>query len=391
MNKKGTMVYRLGDLFDLHMGKTPSRNNTAYWETKDNKWISIADLTKAGKYISETKEYLSNSAVANSGIVPIPAGTIIMSFKLSIGKTAITSEEMYSNEAIMAFHDRHLVELCADYIYYLLCAQDWNKGANKAVMGMTQNKATLSSREVLIHPLEQQLEIIAKLDKISRLIDRRKQQLEKLDELVKARFVEMFGDATALKKEPLKQNIEEMFIGPFGSSLKNESFVSKETGYCMVYEQKHAIKGTMDVATRYIDNSKYQELKRFTVTGGDIIVSCRGTIGKTFIVPEEAPLGVMHPSIMKIRVKREIYDIVFFNHLLSTVLEKHEDEANGSGVKMAITATNLGEEFFIVPPIEAQHQFAAFVEQIDKIKSTIQKSLDELRTLFDSLMQEYFG
>ena len=110
------MKYKLKDIFDLQMGKTPSRNNSQYWNADDFKWISIADLTKTGKYISETKEYLSESAVKESGIKVIPANTVVMSFKLSIGKTAITAEDMYSNEAIMAFHDKHVVDILTEYI-----------------------------------------------------------------------------------------------------------------------------------------------------------------------------------------------------------------------------------------------------------------------------------
>ena len=183
-----------------------------------------------------------------------------------------------------------------------------------------------------------------------------------------SRFIELFGDADSFEAVPLDDSVEEMFIGPFGSSLKNECFVAADQGYCMVYEQKHAIKKTMDVDTRFVDERKYKELRRFTVYGGDIIVSCRGTIGETFIVPDGAPLGIMHPSIMKIRLKAAAYDRVFFNHLLKTVLDRHEADANGSGVKMAITATALGKERFIRPPMELQEQFSAFVEQTDKSK-----------------------
>lgn len=98
------MKYKLKEIFDLHMGKTPSRNNAEYWNSNEYKWISIADLSKTGKYIRDTKEHLSKQAIDESGIKLIPANTVIMSFKLSIGKTAITAEDMYSNEAIMAFH-----------------------------------------------------------------------------------------------------------------------------------------------------------------------------------------------------------------------------------------------------------------------------------------------
>ena len=147
------------------------------------------------------------------------------------------------------------------------------------------------------------------------------------------------------KKEPLKNNVEEMFIGPFGSSLKNECFVDEEDAYCMVYEQKHAIQKTLDGKNRFVDKNKYYELKRFTIKPGDIIVSCRGTIGETFIVPENAPLGIMHPSIMKIRLKPNVYNIEYFNLLLKNRLKDYNKSANGSGIKMAISATELGKGF----------------------------------------------
>ena len=83
------MLYKLKDIFFFFLGKTPSRNNIEYWNTNDYKWVSIADLTKTDKYIYDTKEYLSKKAVNESGIKIIPANTVIMSFKLSIGKTAI--------------------------------------------------------------------------------------------------------------------------------------------------------------------------------------------------------------------------------------------------------------------------------------------------------------
>ena len=239
---------------------------------------------------------------------------------------------------------------------------------------------------------ETKQKVIAELaNKLDALIFLRKEQLAKLDQLVKSRFVELFGETDEFESVPLNDSVDEMFIGPFGSSLKNECFVVAEQGYCMVYEQKHAIKKIMDVDTRFVDEKKYKELRRFTVQGGDIIVSCRGTIGETFIVPEDAPLGIMHPSIMKIRLKTTAYNRVFFNHLLQTVLDRHEADANGSGVKMAITATALGKEHFIRPPMELQQQFAVFVEQTDKSKLAIQQSLDKLETLKKSLMQKYFG
>ena len=189
----------------------------------------------------------------------------------------------------------------------------------------------------------------------------------------------------------LAENVEEMFIGPFGSSLKNDSFVGSEEAYCMVYEQKHAIQGTMDVETRYVNRKKYDELKRFTVKGGDIIVSCRGTIGKTYVVPDDAPIGIMHPSIMKIRLKSDVYNKNYFNLLLRNILKQHELDANGSGVKMAISAKELGATLLPVPPIEEQNHIATMFDQVSTLISLRKQQIAKLDELVKSRFIEMFG
>ncbi len=190
---------------------------------------------------------------------------------------------------------------------------------------------------------------------------------------------------------PLAENVEEMFIGPFGSSLKNDCFVDEESGFCMVYEQKHAIQKTMDVDTRFVDEKKYNELKRFNVRGGDIIVSCRGTIGETFVVPEDAPLGIMHPSIMKIRLKDGVYDKFYFNLLLQKRLKGHEAEANGSGIKMAISAKALGAELFPVPTMKEQTQITDVISKVQSIIDDRKMELQKLDELIKARFVELFG
>ena len=88
---------KLGDLFTLQMGKTPSRTNSDYWDNGNNPWVSIADLSSYNKYVGETKETISDLAVLESGIKEVPGKTVIMSFKLSIGKVAITKAPVYTN------------------------------------------------------------------------------------------------------------------------------------------------------------------------------------------------------------------------------------------------------------------------------------------------------
>ena len=99
------MKVKLGDVFELQMGKTPSRNNSEYWNGEHN-WVSISDLGNSGKYINKTKECITDKGIIESGIKRVPKNTVLMSFKLSIGKVSIAAEEIYTNEAIMAFIDK---------------------------------------------------------------------------------------------------------------------------------------------------------------------------------------------------------------------------------------------------------------------------------------------
>ena len=186
---------RLDEIFDLQMGKTPSRNNADYWTDGQYDWVSIADLGSYQKYVEDTKERISALAVQESGIKSVPANTVIMSFKLSLGKTAITQEPVYTNEAIMAFIPTGKYAVLPDYFYYLFSAKDWTKGTNRAVMGTTLNKATLGAVSITVPPIDEQHKIAAVLDKVSDLIAKRQQQLDKLDEMIKARFMEIFGDS----------------------------------------------------------------------------------------------------------------------------------------------------------------------------------------------------
>ena len=257
---------------------------------------------------------------------------------------------------------RYLFHFCQSPYF----VDDMSSQATGASYPAVSNSIVRSSL-IPCYSVEEQRKIADKMDALCGLIKLRKKQLSKLDELVKSRFIELFGNSN-YPCEPLDNNVIEMFIGPFGSSLKNEFFVDEEDGFCMVYEQKHAIQKTMNVPTRYVLKSKYEELKRFTVVGGDIIVSCRGTIGEIFIIPEDAPMGIMHPSIMKIRLKNEKYNQSFFVFALKQYMDEHSAEAKGSGVKMAVSATVLGQSDFVMPPLEVQNQFSAFVEQVDKSK-----------------------
>ena len=381
------MKYKLKEIFDLQMGKTPARNNDKYWNTKDYKWISIADLTSTDKYINNTKEYISRSAVKESGIKIIPANTVVMSFKLSIGKTAILSEDMYSNEAIMAFHDKHVVELLPEYTYYLIKAKNWNGGSNRAVMGQTLNKATLSEIEVDVHTIDEQRKIVELLNLLGKIIYKRNTQLSKLRDILSARFVEMFGeglkDDGKFNLKPISEigqvvsgatpktsrheywNGNNVWITP--AELSDESFVIYDSERKLTYEGVDSCAVTL-------------------LPVGTVILSSRAPIGKVAIAGAEMYCNQGFKNIIP---GNEISSIYLYELLK---METEYLKSLGRGATFKEISKKIVENIRVkVPPIGLQNEFATFVEQVNKSKVEVQKALDKAQLLFDSLMQKYFG
>ena len=348
------MRYKLSDLFELQMGKTPSRNNPNYWNSNDYSWVSISDMSSYDKYVSGTKEYISERAVKESGIKTIPANTVIMSFKLSIGKTAITTGPIFSNEAIMAFIDKKTTAIDPEYIFYLFSGKDWDEGSNKAVMGKTLNKATLSNIEVDIPSLDIQKERIEKLNKISILISDKKQRLNQLDKLIKARFVEMFGDVYEVSKYP-KQRWSDVVTIKNGKDYKK---VAVNDGGYPVY-------GT---------GGEMARASEFLCPENTIIVGRKGTINNPLLVREkfwnvDTAFGVIPGN--------KIHYLYFFWFCKMFDFSR----LNKQAVLPSTTKADLLNIEMQVPPIEIQNQFAAFVAQVDKSKFTLQKNIISLMNL----------
>jgi type I restriction enzyme S subunit len=389
-------IYKLSDIFTLQMGKTPARKNMKYWENGNNKWISISDLSSYDKYVSDTKEKITDQAIKETGIKIIPANTVIMSFKLSIGKTAITQEPVYSNEAIMAFIDKGVVPMIPDYIYYLFKYKKWDEETNKAVMGKTLNKATLANVQIDINSIEEQQKIVSILDGTNRILSNQKAKLKKLDILIKARFVEMFGDPVGndyyWKQTKLKEVSTKIGSGatPRGG---RDSYCSEGISLIRslnVYDGKFEYK---DLA--HISNEQAKKLNNVTVNKNDILINITGaSVARTCIVPEDVLPARVNQHVSIIRCKADILNPVFINRMFLSDSYKNQllnIGESGGATRQAITKDQLESLTIIVPPIKLQNQFAAFVQKTDKSKAVIQESIDKTQMLFDSLMQEYFS
>ena len=320
-----------------------------------------------------------------------PAHTVIIGRKGSINNPIYVETQFWNVDT--AFGVVPNKEYILPKFFYLFCKDYDFTRHDVSVTIPSLRRTDILKIDVPVPPIAEQEKIVAELDCLSGIIEKKQQQLKELDALAQSIFYEMFGDPIENDKgwatAPLKDNVHEMFLGPFGSALKTDCYVNKDKSYCMVYEQKHAIKKTLEVDTHYITKDKFDTLKRFEVHSGDFIMSCRGTIGEIYRLPDNAPMGIIHPSLMKIRIKNHIYHHVFFSRLLSRVIKN--ENTSGNCVQMAITAKELGARKPIVPPLELQKQFASKIEAIEKQKELIKQSIQETETLFNSRMDYYFN
>lgn len=185
-NDKGWTESLVKDEFKLSMGKTPARNNPECWDNGTHKWVSISDMSSYTRYTGDTSEYITDYAIADSGIKAVPKDTIIMSFKLSIGRTAITSEDLYTNEAIMAFAGFDEKKFNIDFLHFLIANKNWLLGAKQAVKGQTLNKESIGNAKIIIPPIEAQEEFASIYNQADKSEFELRKSIEAIDQVIKS-------------------------------------------------------------------------------------------------------------------------------------------------------------------------------------------------------------
>lgn len=272
------------------------------------------------------------------------------------------------------------------YLYYAL------KNAKIPNTGYNRHFKWLKEIKIPYPEKRRQKEIVDTLDRAERVISNKKRQLEQFDLLIKARFVEMFGDPETnpynWEQVTLNDVCSSIVRGPFGSALKKEFFVEPDETTYKVYEQKHAIQKFADIGTYYVTAEKYNELKRFECRSGDILMSCSGTMGELYQLPDGCERGIINQALCKFTLNKRILPTVFLSYMKETIGNL---ETKGSGIQNIAAVSYIKAMPINLPPMEVQNAFAAFVTQTDKSKAVVQESLEEAQMLLDSLMQEYFG
>lgn len=360
------------DVFDLQMGKTPDRKNFSLFEG-DNTWVSIKDLD--GKYISSSKECISDEAAKNIKLVK--RGTVIMSFKLTVGKTAIAGKDLYTNEAIMAFNLRNGYDIDASFLYYYLMNYRW-EGSNKAVMGITLNKATISKHKIAIPPKSTQLSIVSELDKLNELIRIKKEQLKDYDALAQSIFYEMFGDPVVNEKGWEVKQLKDVSTLLNGRAYKQHELLDKGK-YKVLRVGNFFTNSTFYYSDLELDDDKYSEY-------GDLLFAWSASFGAFIWNGDKV---IYHYHIWKVLFDKDCLDIQYYRYLLNTMTSFFMNDVHGIGM-VHLTKSGMEQYNLPIPPLPLQHSFAQKIEQIKQQKAAIQKTITDLETLLAARMQYWF-
>ena len=383
------MVVKLGDICSFQSGGTPSRRNPEYF-SGNIPWITTTALN--GKKIgrNDAVALITEQAVAESAAKIVPAGSIMVGTRVGVGKVAINTEVMSTSQDIISL--LNIDENVWDKEFLCKFLQSKSFFLNSQARGATIKGIkidVLSELDLPVMSKEEQTHISEIVDNVKKLISIRQQQLEKLDELVKARFVEMFGD-TVLNPFGWEKALLGTVCDVRDGTHDSPSYY--ETGYPLV-TSKNVSSGKINLTDcSLICESDFKKInERSKVDTGDIIMPMIGTIGKPVIVDIEPNFAIKNVALIKFKDSSRVLNAYVRALLMSDYFEDAVLSKVRGGTQKFISLGDIRKLCVLVPPMEKQEQFVMFVNQVDKSKVAVQKSLDEAQLLFDSLMQQYFG
>ena len=365
--------YKLGEICEIVSGSTPKTSVEEYWDG-DIKWITPAELNDDSYIVYDSARKITEEAVKKTGLSSFPEGTVILSSRAPIGKVAIAGCEMYCNQGF-----KNLI--CSEkinnkYLYWFLKGNtDLLNSLGRGATFKEISKQIVSNIEINVPEENEQKKAVENLERISKLIKLRKQELDKLDELIKARFVELFGDPKLNPKKWDVVNISEVV----GGKVSN-GFFAKRDDYCD--DGNIRVLGVANIVNRMYSNledlprtnADDKDIEKFEVKYGDMLF-CRSSlvaegIGKASIIPEDVQENILFECHV-IRLPLDLSKCVpEFVQTLSTMDYFRNQVISQSKTATMTTIGQAGilKTDIILPPIDKQKEFYDFVKQVDKSK-----------------------
>lgn len=376
----------LGQICNIEIGRTPSRNQPKYWGNGYS-WLSIADM-KNSKFLSETKEQVTDLAIGECNMKLVPQGTLLFSFKLSVGKVGIASKDLFTNEAIAALKIKREKEVYQPFLYHALGFLNFDGKGDRAVKGITLNKAKLRELLIPLPSLSEQKRIAKILDKADALRQKNKQLLVAYDELLQATFLDMFGDPVTNPKGWAKKLIKE--IGKVVTGNTPPRANQENYGNYIEWIKTDNISSDIIYPTNSREFLSESGMKKGRVVPvGTILVTCiagsLSSIGNCVITNREVAFNQQINAIIPQKCNS------YFLYSVMQYSKKATQDAATKGMKKLLIKSNFEKLAIICPPITLQDQFAQIVENIEAQKTLAKQSLQESEDLFNGLVQKAFG
>lgn len=374
----------LKEIAQIAAGGTPARNKKEYWDKGNIPWVKISDIK--GKYLNSVGEYITEEGLNNSSTKFFKKNTIIYTIFATIGEVSVLKMDACTNQAIAGIK---VNEEIADimYIYYYL------KSIREKVLdigrGVAQNNINLSILKEMRIPLpslDEQKKIVAVLEKAQALIEKRKEAIAKLDELIQSMFLDMFGD-------PVNNSLnwDKFKLGEVGTLARGKS-KHRPRNAPELLNGKYPLIQTGDVARAdlYIREYKqtYSELglhQSKMWEKGTLCITIAANIAKTGILTFDS----CFPDSVVGFIPNEKSNINYIQIWFSFLQKIIEDAAPESAQKN-INLKILGDLDVVLPPIDLQNKFSIMINKIDQEKQKMKQSLSQLEVNFQTLLQQAF-
>ena len=354
--------YKLGDICEIVSGSTPKTNIDEYWEGTI-KWITPAELNDDTYIITDSVRKITELAVKKTGLKSFPKGTVILSSRAPIGKVAIAGCEMYCNQGF-----KNLIcskKINNKYLYWFLKGNTvFLNSLGRGATFKELSKSIVSNIEINLPDIVYQKKAVETLEKVSEIIALRKRELSSLDDLIKARFVEMFGDININDKhwecEPLG---ELCTILRGGSPRPIEQFLGGDVPWIKIGD-------ATDGDNIYLSSTKEHIIQegvkksRLVKAGSLIFANCGVSLGFARIITFD---GCIHDGWLAMEGIDERLDKVFLLQALNQMTE-HFRAIAPAGTQPNLNTAIMKAYKQVIPPIELQRDFIRFVKQVNKSK-----------------------
>ena len=396
---------KLGELCNIELGKTPYRKDKTYWDKEkktENVWLSIADLLNAdGAVVSDSKEYITDKAAGISKVVK--KGTLLVSFKLTLGRLAFAGRDLFTNEAIASLTIKNEKEIDKYFLYKYLYFFDWDKAAegDVKVKGKTLNKSKLKEIEVLFpKSLPEQQRIVYILDECFAAIDKAKANTEKNLKNAKELFESYLQGVFEKKGEGWEEKKLQELTSKIGSGATPRGGQSsyKKVGISLVRSMNVHDSEFRERNLAFIDEKQGKELNGVTLQENDVLLNITGaSVARCCVFPKEYLPARVNQHVSIIRPKKDMLDSRFLNLLLTSKPYKDQLLLTGEqgATRQAITKAQIEAFKILIPTLEEQQSIVckldALQAETQKFEAVYQKKMDDLVELKKSILQKAFA